>query len=82
MRGITFRITRGCKPSRASGLLGPLSVALKQFLSSLADVRGKQRQFSLPVDDVSARHVFFFLLLGYGNCLAVLKGDITWQIEP
>jgi hypothetical protein len=36
----------------------------------------------LAVDTVSSRHVFFVLLVGYGNYLAVFKGDITWQMEP
>jgi hypothetical protein len=67
--------------ARASGLLGPLSVTLRQFLYSPADLRGAQRQFSLPVGAVSGRHVFFFLLLGYGNYLAVFKGYIPWQME-
>jgi len=42
---------------------------------------GEQQQFSLLVNTVSVRHVFL-RLVGYGNYLAVLKGDIAWKLEP
>jgi hypothetical protein len=40
------------------------------------------RLFSLPAVAVSAGYYFFFLLPGYGDCLAVFKENIRRQTEP
>ena len=53
-------------------------------LRYIAGIRNDQahRRLFVPEGGVSARHAFLFLLLRYGNYLAVLKRDITWQMEP